>query len=88
MSEVTFNRDDIVAVLKENVANVTFTKVDGSTRVLNCTLKADMLPAVDPEKAAKATEKTPNPNVVSAFDLENDGWRSFRVDSVKDVAVA
>jgi len=46
-----------------------------------CTLKPDLLPAqTDLEEAVQ--KKTPNPDVLAVWDLENQGWRSFRYDSV------
>jgi hypothetical protein len=39
------------------------------------------LPAqTDLEEAVQ--KKTPNPEVLAVWDLENKGWRSFRYDSV------
>jgi hypothetical protein len=48
---------------------------------LICTLKADLLPAqTDLEEAVQ--KKTPNPDVLAVWDTENQGWRSFRYDSI------
>lgn len=65
-------------LLRENVVTVVFVKNDGSERVLNCTLKPDLLPE---QTASTSTRKT-NTDVLSVWDLENSGWRSFRLESI------
>ena len=88
--EKTMNRDEIIDILHNNVANITFTKVNGDVRVLKGTLLDQYLPqkevdpsGVDIELISETQErKAINDNVVVVFDVENDGYRSFRVDSV------
>jgi hypothetical protein len=51
--------------------------------VMNCTLRSDLLPAVEIKE-----DKTPrkqNDNIISAYDLDAQGWRSFTVSAVKRV---
>jgi hypothetical protein len=76
---------DVKDILKENVATVTFEKKDGTVRVMKCTLMADKLPAVEVKEGAVA--KAVNPDVVAVWDLESEGWRSFRIDSIKSVVI-
>ena len=64
--------------LHEKILEVTFTKVNGDTRVMVCTLIPDFLP---PTSGASGGYE----GLTTVFDLENDGWRSFRTDSVIDV---
>jgi hypothetical protein len=67
--------------LFKNIVNVDFIKKDGTQRKLRCTLRPDLLPAqTDLEEAVQ--KKTPNPDVLAVWDLENGGWRSFRYDSI------
>lgn len=63
---------------------VTFTKKDGSERVMKCTLQESKIPQ---EYTPKGTERKVNDNVLAVFDVENQGWRSFRFDSVKNFTV-
>lgn len=73
-------------VLKENVAKVTFLKADGTLREMRCTLKSEYLPQMITEEGSEVQRKRmQNESVVSVWDLDNNGWRSFRVDSVQDV---
>ena len=67
--------------LKEKICRVTFTKVDGSTRIMNCTLNTSMIPAEVSEETKKRT-KTENAEVQAVYDVEAQGWRSFRWASV------
>lgn len=71
-------RDDYIAILKEKVLRVTFTKVDGTERTMDVTLRPDMLPPQEETTSTKAV----NPDVVAAYDINEQHWKSFRVDSV------
>lgn len=63
-------RDD----LRENIVNLKFTKKNGETRLMRCTLQETYLPPFQ-GGAPKG------PEVMAIFDIDNDEWRSFRVDS-------
>ena len=47
-----------------------------------------MMATLDPQEITKTlttpgeSPRKPNPNVLPVFDVEAQGWRSFRVDSV------
>ena len=62
---------------------VTFTKKDGSERVMKCTLMPEHLPEV-PLVEGK-TERKKTEGTVAVYDLEAKGWRSFTIKSVKQV---
>jgi hypothetical protein len=79
--------DELKSVLQLNVANVTFTKKNGDKRVLNCTLIPDHLPAIEVKEGEEKTERKVNTDVLSVWDLENEGWRSFRLDSLEKVEI-
>jgi len=76
--------DVLSKLLRENVVNVVFVKKDGTERILNCTLNPSLLPAQDTETSS--TRKS-NPEVMSVWDVDNSGWRSFRLDSVLTMSV-
>lgn len=82
-----FAKKEAIEALREGVAIVTFEKKDGSIRELRGTLRNDLLPPVpEPvEGAALKKEKKLSEEVVNAFDLEKQEWRSFRVDSIISV---
>jgi hypothetical protein len=62
------------------VVNVTFTKTDGSERIMKCTLNETLVPQTEKKESGKS--KTPNPEVCPVWDLELEAWRSFRWDSI------
>ena len=62
--------------LKTNVIEITFEKVDGSTRTMRATLKTELLPPAVPAKPGK--ERAQNPDVMAVYSLDDQGWRSFR----------
>lgn len=65
---------------------VTFTKKDGTERVMECTTSPSLVPQ-EPiaEDAAPKREKKVNEDVCPVYDLEAQHWKSFRWDSVKQV---
>ena len=82
------NKDELLDLLHNNVANITFTKVNGDVRVLKGTLLDQYLPQKEVETIVETqTRKATNDNVVVTWDIENDGYRSFRVDSVTAVEI-
>lgn len=83
-----FTRDGLVDLLRHNVVSVTFTKVNGEERVMKCTLQAEHIPNAPTQNGELVVEGSKNTsNNVSVWDVEANGWRSFRVASVKNVSV-
>lgn len=72
---------EMVNVLKESEATVTFTKKDGTERVMKCTLQTEFLPIQKPKPEGYVARK-PNDEVIAVFDIEKKAFRSFRIDSV------
>ena len=68
--------------LREGVVRIAFTKVNGDERVMNCTLHSDHLP---PQTDIVEHTTKQNANVLAVWDIDSKGWRSFRIDSVKEV---
>lgn len=62
---------------------ITFTKVDGTERVMPCTLRTDAMP----QRAVTENHKTRayNPEVISVWCLDKGEWRSFKVMNVKKI---
>lgn len=74
-------REELVEILQSRVAVVTFTKVNGEKRVMKCTLNSEVLPAL------KGSNHKRSEKVLPVWDVENQGWRSFRLDSIEKVEV-
>ena len=67
--------------LHDNILSVTFVKKDGTERKMLCTLRDDMIPAL--QETQEATQKrTRSDEAVAVWDLEKNAWRSFRFDSI------
>ena len=77
------------AELKENlsksVAKVVFNKSDGSTRIMNCTLISEFLPQKKLDESVRHVPRRENDEVLAVWDLDNEGWRSFNINSVIEV---
>jgi hypothetical protein len=80
------SRDVVKFILQNAVANVVFTKTDGTRRVVMCTLKPDELPPIDDTDEPKKVRK-PNLNVLPVWDLDEGAWKSFRIDSVETISI-
>lgn len=78
-------RDEYKSELRKGICEITFTKKDGTERVMRCTLAQAHMPVREYEK--DATEpKTPrkvNNNTLAVWDLDKAAWRAFNLDSVK-----
>jgi hypothetical protein len=72
-------------LLKNGVITVEFTKVDGTNRVMKCTLNSAYLPEVTQGLGHIMSEADSARFVV--WDVEIQDWRAFRVENVKSVKV-
>lgn len=77
-----FTRDEMAKYLAEGSATVTFTKVDGTERVMNCTTNNAKIPSDQRPSELDSTRKV-SLETLRVFDTDIQSWRSFRVDSVK-----
>ena len=80
-------RDWLRDMLKMGPVTVTFTKKDGSERIMRCTLEPEQLPKVE-VKEDKVSRKQKTDDVLAVYDLESLGWRSFTIKSVKRIELS
>ena len=81
-------KEELKLLLSQNVLTVDFTKLDGDKRVMTCTLREDMKPTAtktDPLSQKKVREVSDA--VVSVWDVNAKGWRSFRYDRINSTEV-
>lgn len=71
--------DGLHSALHNGVVSVKFTKVDGTTRDMKCTLAESIIPA---EQKPIGAERTKHEGVTAVFDTDIGEWRSFRNNSV------
>ncbi len=73
------------SMLQTGPATVTFTKVDGTERVMKCTLEAKDLPPVVIKEDAKPRKETTSTKALRVFDLEKQEWRSFTIKNITSI---
>jgi WYL_2, Sm-like SH3 beta-barrel fold len=83
-----YDREKLIADLKQSVVEVTFTKVNGERRIMRCTLDIKQLPPMTNEQYNHLDgqqKREENKEIIAVWDVQANGWRSFRVDSVQYV---
>lgn len=78
-------RDVLKALVSTNHTEIVFTKKDGTERTMICTTKSSSIPE-ERQPIGESTVKE-NTETLRVYDLENEGWRSFRVDGVKSFTI-
>jgi|LWDU01.1.fsa_nt_gi hypothetical protein len=73
------NREELIEDLQNKLLKVTFTKKNGDERLMVCTL-SNLLTKHTNQIMKEAIPK--NEEVLPVWDVENNAWRSFRLDSV------
>lgn len=76
------------SILKSNTVTITFTKKDGTERVMNCTLNPELLPPPLVTEGTEAKkERKVNDSIMSVYDTDANGWRSFTIKSLKHISL-
>jgi len=79
-------KEELKKRLVESVVEIQFEKADGTLR----TMKATLDPAILPQPVASDEEvnrnRAPNEEVQVVWDVDAQGWRSFRWDRLKEFA--
>jgi len=80
-----FDRYKLKQDLTDNIVTVVFEKIDGSLREMRCTLKSEYLP---PQLLLEdKPQRAQSDSTLSVWDIDNGGWRSFRIDSIKNITI-
>ncbi len=80
---VKYEYDKVVDTLRKGIVNLSFIKVkDGQVRNMRATLDMKLIPE---DKRPTTTLETLNEKkeTVRVYDLDVEGWRSFRVNSLQ-----
>lgn len=64
----------VKSALLNGPTTITFTKVDGNTRTMKCTLNEALLP----KREITQSTRPVNEDVQTVFDIELNQWRSFK----------
>lgn len=78
-------KDWLKSILNDGVVTITFTKTDGTERVMKCTLDRKMVR--EPKVVHESRLRGVSPDVLPVYDIEARGWRSFRWDSITRVDI-
>ena len=84
-------KEELVEKLLVEEISVTFTKADGTDRTMLCTKQFSKIPQEFHPKTDKVVKLDENGNpietdLISVWDLEKQGWRSFSFSKVKEIA--
>ena len=77
--DARIGREWLISLLEQSPVEVVFTKKDGTERTMKCTLMEKFLPET------VGSDRPRNDETLAVYDLEKEGWRSFRWESVKQV---
>lgn len=77
-----YSKQMVSTMLSEGPVVVTFTKKDGTERIMPCTVNQAIVSAKGGGDAAGMLDAA---NHAVVYDLEINEWRSFRWDSVKTI---
>ena len=73
-------------ILEHDVVVVDFAKLNGDRRVMTCTLREDIKPAATKNDAiSQKAVRDVSDAVISVWDVNALGWRSFRYERVNSV---
>ena len=81
-------KEDLKNLLEKNVLTIDFLKLNGDRRIMTCTLRDDMKPrATKADPMSQKAVREVSDAVVSVWDVNARGWRSFRYDRVNAVDI-
>lgn len=85
--ETAEGRKWLQEMLRMGLVTVTFTKKDGETRVMTCTLLESSIPEQhQPKTLAEGQEQRKRSDAnLSVWDVNAEGWRSFILANVTSV---
>ena len=78
-------RENLKSMLTEESIVVTFEKADGTSRIMKCTTNPTIVPWPDnpvEDVSVSKIEKVKDENHFVVWDLEKEGWRSFKWERV------
>lgn len=83
MDLMQFVRASYLMWLSQADLRLVFHKADGTERVMNCTLRAEVLPPVETYKEPELN----NGQSILVWDLDKNDWRRFIPNRVMDVEI-
>jgi hypothetical protein len=86
----TYTRNEVIDLLRNNVLSLQYGKADGTIRDAKATLLPEHVPQKD--RTEESIEKSrvfneSNPDVVTYWDLDANGFRRFKMDALVNESV-
>lgn len=79
--------NDVTNLLAKGAYNVEFKKLDGTVRTMVCTTNPDLIAeGCGRDRAVPTINQKPNDDLVTVWDLQAGGIRSFHAQSVINVS--
>ena len=75
-------RNEMKEMLLTRQCRVIFTKLNGEERNMVCTLKEDVIPKATKDPITQKKVRDLNEEVLAVWDVNKEGWRSFRISNV------
>lgn len=72
----------MIEMLQTSQCRVIFTKLNGEERDMLCTLKNDVIPKATKDPITQKKVRDLNEEVLAVWDVNKEGWRSFRISNV------
>ncbi len=72
-------RTTLIKNLQKRAMRITFTKVNGEERIMDCSLQEHIIPETS------ESNRKQNKEILPVFDINKGEWRSFRLDSVTNI---
>lgn len=80
-----YTKHELREMMHNGVRTVVFVKADGSERTMRATLLPEYVNNGKTLLQEETIKRPENPNVLAVWDMDNNAWRSFRIDSVKEI---
>ena len=79
-SNISLSKEFFATALRTNDANITFTKKDGTKRVMRCTLREGI--AIPHEKKTDRVKEQVD-HILPVWDLDAEAWRSINIETIE-----
>jgi hypothetical protein len=71
--------------IHEGVITVTFKKINGDIRVMDCTTNTDFIPPSAWPSGKQTISEDAQERTIRVYDVKAQGWRSFVADNVIEI---
>ena len=79
------SKEELLNSLRNRTVRVTFTKVDGTTRVMNATLNKEFIEEKNLVPKGGLLEQKTKDTVIKVVDTDINEWRSIKFDNIIEV---